>query len=159
MSVIGRMQRRLTRDAENKTAERVGEHLEASGRDGLEMAARVACAAYRGVKPRLPANREYRTGYAMALAELAVVLRCMRRGEPPATGEMAVARRATLELIEEEFYGLQTSALTDGDGGPGIINGPVGTAGHSYPCARCDGRKRIPGPVPGLDLPCPECSS
>jgi len=156
MSVIGRMQRKLERDASNKTAERVDEHLEASGKDGLEFAARVANAAYRCVKNRLPANREYRTGYAMALAELAVVLRCMRRGSPPDTGELAVARRATIEFIEEEFDGAIAPEQTP-DPMWGNLGEAIGAVSVCV-CVRCNGTQRVAGPVPGLDLPCPECT-
>ena len=86
-----------------KAADRVDAELEETGRDGLELAARVATAAYAGVKVRLPANREYRTGYRMALAELAVVLRALRNGEPPSQEAMAGARVAVVEAMEKEF--------------------------------------------------------
>ncbi len=164
MTLIGKMQRRLERDASNKTAERVNDEIEASGKDGLELAARVCSVAYKGVKERLPANREYRTGYAMALAELAVVLRGMRRGEHPRADEMAEARRGVVELIEAEFDGPTGETLVEvPDLKPETIAEAIAECSKieaTAVCSRCEGTGRIrsTGFAP-LSFPCPECAS
>lgn len=93
----------LKRPGEDPGEQAIASHLEDSGRDGLELAARVALAAYDGVKARLSPNREYRLGYRTALAELAVVLRAMRKGEPPSMEAMGNARRVAVEAVDAEF--------------------------------------------------------
>ena len=98
------MGRWLKRDTD-PADQAVASHLEDSGRDGLELAARVTLSAYDGVKGRLSPNREYRLGYRTALAELAVVLRGMRKGEPPSLEAMAAARRGAIEAVDAEFAG------------------------------------------------------
>lgn len=97
-------------DAQDKAAA-IAEQLSASG-DAFELAARCAEGAWAArekapIKTVQDPTRDaalfnFELGYRVAAAELACILRAMRRGSPPNKAELAACCDTIAKQIEEE---------------------------------------------------------
>jgi len=102
---MSRLQQRLAAIAAKEAQSKGLTHFLGEAGDAFELAARCALGAYQARQRRPDESDVFRLGYLTACKELAVVLRAMRRGGPPAPAELEQARREAVEELAMQGNG------------------------------------------------------